>query len=279
MRAVRAVATVLGLFICSLVAIVAFEDQFIFFPGRAMVATPADRGLAYRDAVFTASDGVRLHGWLVPGREGPTLLWLHGNAGNISHRVDHLALLVEHLGTHVLMVDYRGYGLSEGAPSEQGTYWDAAAALAYLREQPEVDPDGIVVFGQSLGAAVAVHLAAAEAVRGLILEAPFASIRAMAQVALPYVPIGPFLRTRYDSLARIAQVTTPTLILHGSDDEVVPYEQGQAVFAAAAGPKRFYRVVGAGHNDCFLRGGPGYWQAIAEFLDELRETPRKGLTS
>lgn len=251
------------------VVVVWFEEAFIYFPSRGDVGTPADRGLDYQEAYLTAEDGVRLHGWLVPGRGPLTLLWLHGNAGHIGHRLEQLALIRERLGVGVFLLDYRGYGRSEGRPSEDGTYRDASAALTYLQAQPGVDAAGIVLYGQSLGGAVAVELATRERVRGLILEAPFASVPAMARAVYPFLPVGPFLRNRYDSLARIGSVGAPVLILHSERDEVVPYEQGRALFAAAAEPKRFHTIVGAGHNDAYYRGGSGYWQALQEFLATL----------
>ena len=252
-----------------------FEESFIYVPSRGGGETPSRWGIAYRDVELTAADGVRLHAWYVPGQGPLTLLWLHGNAGHIGHRVEQLALIQQRLGVGVLMLDYRGYGRSEGTPSERGTYHDADAALAYLRATPEVDPSGVVLYGQSLGAAVAVELATRERVRGLILEGPFASVPAMARAVYPWLPIWPLLRTRYDSLARISMVGTPLLILHSERDEVVPYDQGRALYAAAAEPKRFHSIIGAGHNDAYYRGGDGYWGALAEFLADLEQHARK----
>jgi len=251
-----------------------FEESFIYFPSRGGGETPGGRGISYREVELTAADGVRLHAWHVPGQGPLTLLWLHGNAGHIGHRVEQLALIRQRLGVGVLMLDYRGYGRSEGTPSEQGTYQDADAALAYLRATPEVDPAGVVLYGQSLGAAVAVELATRECVRALILEGPFASVPAMARAVYPWLPIWPLLRTRYDSLARIGTVGAPLLILHSERDEVVLYDQGRALYAAAAEPKRFHPIIGAGHNDAFYRGGEGYWAALAEFLADLEQPAR-----
>jgi uncharacterized protein len=255
-------------------SVVALEDRFIYFPIRPLAGTPADLGLPYQDARFQAADGTRLHGWFLPGRRNLTWLWLHGNAGNISHRLENLALLREHLGVHAFIFDYRGYGQSAGQPSEAGLYEDATAALAYVRGLPDVDPTRIVLFGRSLGAAVAVELAAREAVRGVILESPFASVAAMARVSFPYLPLGPLLRTRFDSLRRIGQVRAPLLVLHSPMDEVVPYAQGEALFAAAPEPKWLHAIGGgAGHNDTYLRGGPPYWDALAAFLARLDAPP------
>ena len=249
--------------------IVALEDSFIYYPTRPVNATPAQRGLAYEDVSLTTADGVRLHAWWVPGQRPLALLWLHGNGGNIGHRVEHIELVHRRLGVDSLVLDYRGYGRSEGHPSEQGTYRDADAALAYLRARRGSDGADVVVFGQSLGAAIAVDLAARERVGALVLEAPFTSIAAMARVALPFLPLGPLLRTRYDSLSKIGRVQAPLLVPHSRVDGVIPYEQGQQLFAAAPEPKRFHTIVGAGHNDAYLRGGTGYWQAFTDLLQEV----------
>jgi uncharacterized protein len=259
--------------------VVALEDRFIYYPIRALAGTPARLGLPYHDATFESSDGVRLHGWFVPGRRDLTWVWFHGNAGNISHRLENIALIRERLGVHVFIFDYRGYGQSAGQPSEQGLYRDAEAALAYVRTLPEVDPARLVLFGRSLGASVAVEMAAREPPRGLILESPFTSVAAMARVAFPFLPLGPLIRTRYDSLARIGQVRAPLLVLHSPTDEVVPYAQGQELFAAAPEPKWFHAIGGgAGHNDSYLVGGDPYWQALADLLaclDAERGTPQR----
>ncbi|MBM3140188.1 MAG: alpha/beta hydrolase [Chloroflexi bacterium] len=242
------------------------ERPFIYFPSRTLERTPAAAGLAYEDVFLVASDDVRVHGWFVPGTGPVTLLWFHGNGGNIGDRVGHLALIRSELGVGVFIVSYRGYGRSGGTPTEQGTYRDAEAAFAHLRARPGVDPGRIAYYGQSLGAAVATELAARHPPHALVLESPLPSIRYMAGVAYPFLPVGPLLRTRYDSLARIADVRAPVLVLHGDRDEVIPYEGGRRVYEAAREPKRFITVRGARHDDVFLVGGHDYWGAIREFL-------------
>ncbi|MBI2320942.1 MAG: alpha/beta hydrolase [Chloroflexi bacterium] len=230
----------------------------------------AGRGLGYEEVWLTASDGVRLHGWFVPGPRDLVWLWLHGNGGNISHRVENIAFIQRRLGASVFIFDYRGYGLSEGRPSEDGLYRDADAALAYLRIRPDLDARRVVLFGRSLGTAVAVDLAARERVLGLILESPLTSIPGLARALYPFLPLEPLLRTRYDALAKIGRVAAPLLVIHSRDDEVIPYQQGQALFAAAREPKRLYTLTGARHNDTYLRGGDGYWQALDGFLASLQ---------
>ena len=244
------------------------EEKFIFFPVAEIERTPKSVGLVFDDVFFTTADGVRLNGWFAPyAGARTTLLWFHGNAGNISHRVDGMKLLHDKVKANVFIIDYRGYGRSEGTVSEKGTYEDARAALRYLRTRKALDPKNIAFFGQSLGAAVATELAAGENCLALILEAPFVSIREMARVVFPMLPIGPLLRTRYDVAEKIKAVKAPVLVLQGDRDEVIPVEQGKKVFAAAPSPKEFYAIRGAGHNDTFHVGGTAYFDVIKSFID------------
>jgi len=242
-----------------------FADRFVYFPARELDGgTPARIGLAYEEVQLRTSDGVRLRGWFVPGRpERPTLLFLHGNGGNISHRLDKLAILHE-LGVSVLLVDYRGYGLSEGEPSEDGTYRDADAAYDWLLRRG-TQPSSLVVYGESLGGGVATNLAARRAVGGLILESAPTNVPDVARAHYPLLPAGLLLSVRYDSLAKIASVGVPLLILHSSEDEIVPFEMAERLFQAARPPKRLVRLRG-GHNDGFLATTDTYTAALRTFL-------------
>lgn len=245
------------------------ERSFIYFPDSQLVADPSDFDLPFEDVSFVASDGVELHGWLVPGDKDVTWLWFHGNAGNISHRLENLKILHDELGVTVFLFDYRGYGRSRGTPSEQGTYRDAEAALAYLRSHPDIDPDRIVYFGRSLGAGVAVELATRHPPLGLILESPVPSIPELARHHYPFLPVGPLLRTKYDSLAKIGGLKAPLLVLHGDMDDIVPIEGGRKLFAAANEPKEFYTIRDAGHNDTYVIGGEEYFQVLRRFVESL----------
>lgn len=244
-----------------------FETRFIYFPSRGYDATPSGLGLAHEDVWLTTEDGVRIHGWYLPV---PRARWVtlvsHGNAGNISHRLDRALLLQARLRSSVFLYDYRGYGASEGSPDEAGTYRDARAAYRYLAEQKQVKADELVLFGESLGSAVSLELALARPAAALVLEAPFTSVRDMARTTI-LAPLAPFLRTRYESLARIPRLRMPLLVVQGDRDEIVPPAQGRRLFAAAPEPKRYFAIPGAGHNDTFYVGGEAYWRAIAEFLD------------
>lgn len=247
------------------------ERSFIYFPEGELIGDPSDFGLPFDDVVFTAEDGVKLHGWFVPGESDVTWVWFHGNAGNISHRLENLRLLHDELGVGVFLFDYRGYGRSEGTPSEQGTYRDAEAALAYVLSRPDVDAERIVYFGRSLGAGVAVELATRRPPFALILESPVPSIAELVRRHYPFLPVGGLLRTKYDSLSKIADVRAPLLVLHGDRDDVVPFESGRKLFDAAGEPKRFYTIRGAGHNDTYVVGGREYFRALREFVEGLPE--------
>ena len=245
------------------------ENRFIFFPEKQLLETPDDWGLGFEDVQFEASDGVKLHGWFVPGEGDVTWIWFHGNAGNISHRLENLVLLHNRLGVNIFLFDYRGYGRSEGNISEEGTYRDATGALDYLLSHPDVNPDRIVYFGRSLGAAVAVWLATRRQPFGLILESPFTSVSDMAKVAFPFTPVHLLVRTKYDSLSRMGELSSPVLILHGDEDDTVPISQARKLYDAATGPKDFYLIQGAGHNDTYIIGQEPYFRALADFLDSL----------
>lgn len=239
----------------------ALERGLIFHPSTTLEGTPAALGLAYEDVEVTAEDGVEIHGWLVPGPRPGTLLYCHGNAGNISHRLQKVEAFHNRLGLSILIFDYRGYGRSKGVPSEAGTYADARAMNAWLRER---DAGPVVYLGASLGAAVATVLATEDPPAALVLEAPFASVQAMASATVPGA--GWLFRTRYDTLGTIGRAAAPVLVLHGDADEVVPHRQGRAVFEAASEPKLFVTIPGAGHNDAHEVGGEAYWGAWAAFL-------------
>jgi len=253
-----------------LVVPVLLEKRLIYFPFRDLEVTPKELGLRYEEARLVAEDGVTLHGWFLP-IEGSrfTVLVCHGNAGNISHRLDRAMLMHAKLKTDVFLFDYRGYGLSEGTPDEQGTYRDARAAHRYLSTARGIPPGNLIIFGESLGAAVALQLALEVPARALVLEAPFTSVADMARSVLPFLPIGRLLRTHYDNLAKIGGLRMPLLILHGERDTTVPFAQGRRLFEAAPEPKQFFAIPGAGHNDTYFIGGDAYWEAWGAFLDEL----------
>ncbi len=243
------------------------ENFLLYHPFRAIDTTPGAYGVPFEDVRFRAEDGTKLHGWHVPPADpgGPILLWAHGNAGNLSHRAENIAFIRQRLGAGVFIFDYRGYGMSEGVPGEEGLYSDARGAYAWLRGR--VPADRIFFFGRSLGAAVMVKLASeGAAARGLILESTFESLVAMGKKMLPFLPIAWIVSQKFDAAALIPSVKMPIFILHGDADEIVPFSQGQRVFSLAPEPKRFYRIRGADHNSTYILGGEEYWEAWRRFL-------------
>ncbi len=244
------------------------ERRLIYHPEKDLDSDPSKLGLAYEDVVFTASDDVQLHGWYVPGSIDVTFLWFHGNAGNISHRLSNLKVMHDELAVNIFIFDYRGYGQSQGTPSEQGTYLDAMAALDSLKSREDISTNRIVYYGRSLGGALAVELARQESPYGLILESSFPSVTYMARKANP-LPLWRLLRTKYDSAAKVPHIQAPLLQMHGDMDDTVPLEAGRALFEAANTPKEFYVIPGADHNDTYLVGGSAYWEKLREFIDGL----------
>ncbi len=243
-------------------------DSMIFQPSAGVDLTPEELGIEAEELFLQAEDGVRIHAWWLPSA-GATrgLLFLHGNAGNGSHRLPNAARLAA-LGTHVLLLEYRGYGLSEGRPTEEGVYADARAGLRHLVRERRVPEDRVVLFGRSLGGAVAVEVAVGRSPAGLILESTFPSA---ADVAASFFgrPIGRLVRGRFDVASKIGRVQAPLLFFHGDRDEVVSYSLGRRLFERAREPKAFETLHGAGHNDTVDVGGAPYFARIRDFLDRV----------
>ncbi len=272
-KVARALVRILVLLAVISGVLLLLEKRLIYFPMREHEVTPAGLGLKFEDVDLHAEDGVALHAWYLPLPDAAySFLVCHGNGGNIAHRLDRALMLQSRLRAASLLFDYRGYGRSQGSPDEEGTYRDARAAYRWLRSRG-VEPGRIVIFGESLGSAVALQLALEAEARALVLEAPFASIPAMARAVYPFLPLWPFVRTRYDNLGKVSGLRMPLLVLHGDRDQVVPFAQGRRVFDAAPEPKRFFAIPGASHNDAYLAGGDAYWRAIGGFLEAPGRTP------
>ncbi len=238
--------------------------QFLYHPAREITATPARIGLVFETVSFSAQDGVRLSGWWVPANpQRGVLLFCHGNAGNISNRLDSI-LIFHQLGLSVFIFDYRGFGLSEGSPNEQGTYLDAEAAWDYLNRTRHISPECIILFGRSLGGAVAARLGVTRSNRALILESAFTSVQDVARDHFSWIP-GFFLSGyRYDTLGSIREYPGPVLVVHSPDDEVVPFKHGLALYRAVQGPKQFLEIHGS-HNAGFLQSRAGYENGLHQF--------------
>ena len=236
-------------------------DRFVFFPDRRVGPPPS----GVEERAIVTPDGLRLHAWSVPARDGgPLLLWSHGNAGNIDSRRALLAALADR-GLGVLAYDYRGYGRSEGSPSEPGVYLDAAAAFDDLVTRG-TDPARIVCFGESLGGAVSIELATRRRCGAVIAVSTFTRLADVAR--RHYGPLASLAGDRFDSLARLPRISAPVLVAHGDQDEIVPFELAERLFAAAADPKRFFRIAGADHNDAL--GRPALLDTVARFARERR---------
>ena len=243
------------------------ESRFLYFPTRALAATPQSYGLRADEIFVQTEDGVRLHGWWIKGVGGRVLLLFHGNAGNVADRLDRAQIANERFGLDVFLVDYRGYGLSTGHPSEEGLYRDGRAIHAEAIERG-FRANQIVLFGESLGSAVVVDLAMERECAGVILETPFLSVPAIAREHYPFVPSF-LIRSRFDNERKIGSVLAPKLFLVAARDEVVPAAHGRRLFELAPEPKTLYEIPGAGHNDTYLTGGEAYWKAWAQFLAKL----------
>jgi uncharacterized protein len=249
------------------------ESRMLYVPGgsRLLVKPPAELELGVRRVELTASDGVRLVAWAMPAdsSSGYWLLICHGNAGNISEagRPYHYAGL-RALGLSLFAFDYRGYGESEGVPTEQGLYRDADAAYRYLRDTLGVPAERIVVFGHSLGSAVAVELVSRLPAAGLVLDGALTSVIERAQEMFPYAPVRWIAASRYSSIERVGALTIPKLFLHARADDVIPFAHGRRLFEAAAPPKTFVALQG-GHGDTFEVDSAAYFGAIRRFVAEL----------
>ncbi|MEI8176039.1 MAG: alpha/beta hydrolase [Candidatus Omnitrophota bacterium] len=240
------------------------ESRMVFFPMKGIASYPSGVSLAFEEVSLPAGENVTLNGWFIP-RAGArhTLLFLHGNAGNIGHRLEKLRMLHE-AGVAIFIIDYRGYGKSSGTPTEEGLYRDAAAAYEYLLAKRGVSAEHIILFGESLGTAVAVDLASRSKVGGVILEGAFSSAADMARRYYPYLP-GFLVSVKLDSSSKIAHVSAPKLLIHSRDDEIVPIGLGKKLYRCASAPKEFVEISG-GHNTAFMDSRHVCISAIRKFL-------------
>ena len=242
-----------------------FQEKMIFFPGNRIGDTPATIGLDYEDVYLVTNDKIKIHGWYVHNPDAKaTLLFFHGNAGNISHRIESISIFYE-IGLSVFIIDYRGYGNSDGRPSEQGTYQDAMAAWNYLVDERQLHPDEVIVFGRSLGGAVAASLAAKIVPAAVILESTFTSIEELGKYYYPYLPVSWISRIHYPVDKHITSFNCPVLIIHSPQDELIPVRFGQRLFQNAPEPKMFLSISGD-HNSGFLFSKDVYVTGITGFL-------------
>ncbi len=246
-----------------------FQARFLYYPSRAVPFTPSVLNLAYEDVRVPVGEGADVHGWFVPaaaGEDRGAVLFCHGNAGTIADRLDTLEILHE-LGFAVMLFDYRGYGNSAGRPSERGTYDDARAAWRHLTEQRGFAPAKIVVFGRSLGGAVAARLAQETAPAALVVESSFSSVPDLARELYPFLPVGWLCRFRYSTAEYAAAASCPVVVVHSPGDELIPFTHGRRIFNAATAPKHFLQIRGS-HNEGFLVSGSDYTDGLDKALGE-----------
>ena len=266
------VITIATVYLVLVLLIFWWQSHLVYFPGigREIVAEPDQAGLAYESIEISTADRQILHGWFVPAAEDKgTVLFFHGNAGNISHRLDYLSMF-NRLGYNTLIFDYRGYGQSSGKPSEFGTYQDAEAAWRYLTEVKGYVPTSIILFGESLGGAVAAWLASREKPGMLVLASVFTSVPDLASQIYPFLPVRQIARFEYNTFEYLRSVTCPVFVAHSPQDEIVPFTHGQELFQIAPEPKQFLTLQG-GHNNGFIFMREAWIMAMEGFM-------RKNLT-
>jgi len=246
------------------------ENFMVFYPEKPFLSNPGKWGLTGEDVHFNTEDNARIHGWFFPlNGNRPVILFCHGNAGNISHRLDNVRILLDQ-NLQVLIFDYRGYGKSTGNPSEKGIYRDGLAACDYLVKQKDIPAERIVLFGRSLGAAVAIEIALNRQVRSIIIEGAFTSTRDMAKRMPLFCPVSFLLPAHYNNIEKMARISVPILIIHGEEDDLIPFSMGQELFKTAQEPRFFLPIKKAGHNDTYLFGGKRYFEALSEFVTKGR---------
>jgi fermentation-respiration switch protein FrsA (DUF1100 family) len=251
----------------AVLAMFLMQKRMVYRPTAEMATTPGAAGLPFESVTLTTDDGMRLSAWFVPVQNARgAVLFCHGNGGNMSHRIETLRQFAD-LGLDAFIFDYRGYGGSEGAPDEEGTYRDAAAAWRHLIETRGLPPERSVIAGRSLGGAIAAQLAAEQAPAALVIDSAFASIAAMGRRQYPWLPVRLLSRIEYDARAHVRRVRCPVLVLHSTDDELIPIEDGRAVWEAAPHPKQFVALRGA-HGQAHVVDADRYIGALDAFLSQ-----------
>jgi uncharacterized protein len=263
-----------GLFFLFLLSIVLLiysryiQATRIFFPLKNVEGTPTDIGLAFQDVYLKTADGEKLNAWFIPNKDSDlTILFLHGNGGNLYHRLDKIGL-INKIPINIFIVDYRGYGKSTGKPSEKGLYIDAFSAYDYLTNERNIKPENIILYGESLGGAAAIELASKVIVRGVITEGAFSSGRDMGRFLYPFVP-GIFISPIFDSISKIKNVTASKLFIHSTEDEIVPYRLGKKLYEAADDPKRMVDALGD-HNNMYSDSANEFVELFQSFIREIQ---------
>jgi fermentation-respiration switch protein FrsA (DUF1100 family) len=244
------------------------EGRTLFYPEKEIEFTPQSFGLKFEEVFFKTPDNLELNGWFVPSEDARyTVIFCHGNAGNISHRLEKIKFF-HTLGCNVLIFDYRGYGRSNGKPSENGLYQDIQGAYEYLLSR-KIAPDQIIGYGESIGGSVIINLAAKRKLRALISDSAPSCTKDMVKIIYPFLPYWVF-STRFDSLSKIKSITVPKLIIHSINDEIVPFKLGKRLYENATSPKEFLQIHG-GHNSCFFESEAVLKEKVADFLKRITQ--------
>lgn len=247
------------------------QPIFLYCPVQEISNTPDELGMDFEDVVFKTGDGLHLNGWYIPAENSQfTVLFCHGNGGNIMHRLDSINIFYN-LGLNCFVFDYRGYGSSEGKPGEEGTYLDVEAAYEWLTKEKKISPNDIIIFGRSLGGSIATQLASKVQARALIIESTFTSYVDIGRKFYPYMPVRWFARFSYRTIDYIKDVHCPVMIIHSKSDDVIPFEFGLELYEVANEPKEFVEIFGS-HNDGFLVSSEVYKKAWTKWLQFLKES-------
>lgn len=268
---IKILLTIIGLYLLIVILTYFFQGRMVFYPDRHLSVTPESIGLTYEEVQLWTSDGVCLQGWFIPGSKEQvqsTVLFFHGNAGNISHRMETLDI-IHKLNLSCLIFDYRGYGQSQGSPTEKGLYKDGQAAWSWLLQKKGLQPKEIICWGRSLGGPIAARLARDKLPGGLIIESTFTSLTDMGQKLYPFLPVKLISRFRFPTQKYVQDLSCPVLLVHSTEDDLVPFVFGQKLFESAPEPKRLLKIKG-GHNDGFLVSGEHYKQGVKDFLKEFK---------
>jgi len=259
---------ILSAYLVILVIFYIVQATMVYYPDRTLVAEPKHLGLDFEDVNIKTEDSVNIHGWFISAKAAKgTILFCHGNAGNISNFLD-VPEIFHSLGCNVLVFDYRGFGRSEGKPHEQGTYKDGEAAWNYLVKAKNIKPENILVAGRSLGGAVATHIALKYKPAGLSLESSFTSITDRGSEIYPYFPVKFLSKFQYNNLEKIRKITCPVLIIHSKADEIIPFSHSRKLFEAANEPKEFLEITGP-HHDGYIESRAVYETAMKGFLQKV----------
>jgi len=257
------------LFICYAFYLYFNQSKYVYFPLKNIIATPMAAGFFYEDLMLKTEDGIKISAWYVPHEnETATILFLHGNGGNMSHNIDFIEMFYK-LKFSTFIIDYRGYGKSEGTPDEEGTYLDAEVSWNYLVEEKKINPSDIVVYGRSLGGAIGAKLSEKNKTLAVILDSTFTSIKEIGAKQYPFLPVRKFFKFEYSTIKYLKNLKSPVLVIHSIEDRYIPFSHAQKLYEAAPGIKELMEVRGD-HNSNFIISRKEYEESIYNFIDKIK---------